>query len=114
MTKLTKSLGTASPGAIWSQVELSVGIISACLPVYRPLFTPRSRGSTKGSAPDHRQAHTSRNTPLNTRNSILGNWSNNVTSVTGPEDTAHDRPFVILKDPDFIHQEASFTVAREA
>lgn len=37
--------GTASEGAIWSQVEISVGIISACLPVYRPLFMRRAQPS---------------------------------------------------------------------
>ncbi|KAL9005489.1 MAG: hypothetical protein Q9188_001726 [Gyalolechia gomerana] len=34
---------TASDGAIWSQVEISVGIISACLPVYRPLLKQSKR-----------------------------------------------------------------------
>ena len=41
MRQSNANLGRSAPGTIWSQIEISVGIISACLPVYRPLFRRR-------------------------------------------------------------------------
>jgi hypothetical protein len=37
---------TSTPGGIWSQVEISVGIVAACLPTYRPLFMRRNQDQT--------------------------------------------------------------------
>ncbi|ORY12436.1 hypothetical protein BCR34DRAFT_600651 [Clohesyomyces aquaticus] len=37
------------PGAIWTVIEIHVGIVSACLPVLRPLFIKRNTHSSPGS-----------------------------------------------------------------
>ncbi|KAL8934941.1 MAG: hypothetical protein Q9216_005658 [Gyalolechia sp. 2 TL-2023] len=72
--------GTASDGAIWSQVEISVGIISACLPVYRPLLKQSKR--RKPLAADYsiyarsgESESRSRSIPLNKISSTTMTWS---------------------------------------
>jgi hypothetical protein len=50
---------TNAKGGIWSQAEISVGIICACLPTFRPLFSKSARhtqpsyGSYTGKRSDH-------------------------------------------------------------
>lgn len=72
-----------------------MGIISACLPVYRSLFTrraPKSQASYTdyaGKIPKH-----SRNIPLSDR-TLTGGWST-VTTTNGMEEDIEERPFVKL------------------
>ena len=35
-----------SPLVFWPMIESSLGIVSACLPMLRPLFTPKSTSGT--------------------------------------------------------------------
>ena len=39
--------GSDVPVNIWTMVELNIGILSACLPTYRPLFTRRGRNGSR-------------------------------------------------------------------
>ena len=101
------------PGAIWSQVEISVGVISACLPVYRPLFTRRAKApqNTYSDQPSKPSKH-SQSIPLSDRSGGFRSWAN-VTTVKGPSDDIEERPFVKLEDPQTIHRGVSFSVATE-
>lgn len=111
---MTRSLGTASPGAIWSQVEISVGVISACLPVYRPLFGRSKESSRTGyTGYSSKGSKKPRGIPLSDRSEGFGGWST-VSTAQGPGDDAVDRATAGISDSDVIHTDASFTVARES
>lgn len=90
---LNTDLGTSAPGAIWSQVEIAVGIISTCLPVYRPLFT--------------RKAVRSRSIRLPGLSRSLGG-STTVAVVNRPEDIIQERPFMKLADRNVYSREHGF------
>lgn len=109
----TDQTWTASPGAIWSQVEIAVGIISACLPVYRPLFTRRATKSQASYTEygSKQPMKNSRNIPLSDR-SGTGGWSS-VTTANGLEDDVEERPFVKLAEPEVSHLGASYPTVRE-
>ena len=104
--------GTVTPGAIWSQVEISVGIISACLPVYRPLFARKSKLPEATTPVYSKPPKTPRSVPLTNCRGGFGGWSNNAASASGPDIDADERPFVELRDPEVIHKETSFTVGK--
>ena len=90
-----------------------MGVISACLPVYRPLFGRRKEPpQTEYSGYTAKASDKSRSIPLSDRSEGFDGWST-VSIVQGPSDDMEARPFVKLSDPEAIHRDASFTFARE-
>ena len=97
---LPDGLGTASPGAIWSQVEISVGIISACLPVYRPLFSKKSKRKPGHSVYSGNTADTWRNTPQALRGDSMPSQP---TQRSQLQEDVEMRPFVELTEHEASH-----------
>ncbi|KAL8784421.1 MAG: hypothetical protein Q9195_009049 [Heterodermia aff. obscurata] len=95
-TSTTDPAWTAAPGAIWSQVEVSVGIISACLPVYRPLFKKRSEmpGSQKIDS-SSQPSRKFQGMVLAAQNEVYDGWPDMAALADGtrPENLLEDRLF---------------------
>lgn len=83
--------GTASDGAIWSQVEISVGIISACLPTYRPLITYRGQQIAKQSQPTYRIERLSKQKRSKPRHIRLDDYTLQQNSLKGSERLIFDK-----------------------
>ena len=108
---LKTNSGTGASGAMWSQVEVSVGVVSACLPVYRPLFVRRVRSSYADLSRD-RVSVNPRSIQLFDRGGEFGSWASVETGIRASRDI-EGRQFVKLSDPSTIQRDATFIITTE-
>ena len=112
---------TAADGAIWSQVEIAVGIVSACLPVYRPLFIKKTDLAAYGYGTrngrllnsSNPNASSSKNMSLRMKSMQKGStWVSVGTGVSADEHTSQHSSTAGDGD-DFQHEPKTFTPEHE-